>query len=632
MDAGPGTIRAIALHLRGCRGRSRASKKTPWRIVVTVRRMRGASLGVAGALAAGLVIAPSGGATAAGSDGPDFYSVGATSVASDAGSGDSAARSSTRSASRTDAARSAAVSSGLQALQVFNGANGIGNDGVTVAAGPKHLMQVGGPTVRIFTKNASKVVSTEQLGQFFDVPGTTFSQGTVVYDPLGKRWIAAAVTDDGGDTGLALRASTGTKPTAWQPSVLFAGADDTGNPDAVELNPMIGTSGDKIVITTPITDADEPGNVNRIFFFPKSPIYSGNSPDPWTADLNSTWNGEAPAVNASGQNNIFVAIPSTDDVQISTFTGAATTSAPNFSKIVVYPSTSLTAPPVVDQGAAGDNLDLGPLAFSGAAWRSGKLFATAAGNCSGDACIRLIGITTESGGTLIEDEKFASTTGADWFSPSVAIDGAGYVHTAATAVSADDLGPSLAVLTLTKISLANTAGANLKARVIALGTEAFDNNGTSGQTVDWSGSTGAAIDPTSPWDVWVTGAVGSDVVASPNLTTSIARVSMAKNNATIKASATKVKKGTEVTFTCKLVRPDSSDTFKGLPISLQRKGGGQWKKIANGTTTKKGVFKATVTIKNPGQYRTLGKAVTQVGGQGQSVEKVASQPISISLK
>ena len=107
--------------------------------------------------------------------------------------------------------------------------------------------------------------------------------------------------------------------------MLFAGADDTGNTDAVELNPMIGTSSDKIVITTPITDADEPGNVNRIFFFPKAPIYSGNAPDPWTADLNSTWNGQAPAVNASGQNNIFVAIPSTDDVQISTFTGAATT-------------------------------------------------------------------------------------------------------------------------------------------------------------------------------------------------------------------------------------------------------------------------------------------------------------------
>lgn len=594
--------------------------------------MRGASLGVAGALAAGLVIAPSGGATAVGPDGPDFYSVAATAVASDSGAGSDAriARTAARTAG-TDAVRGAAVASRLQALQVFNGLNSTGNNGVTVAAGPKHVMQVGSSALRILTKNAGKIVKTQQLGQFFAVPGTTFSQGTVVYDPIGRRWIVAAVTDDSGDVGLALRASVGTAPTKWQDPVLFASADG-GNPDAVELDPMIGTSSDKIVITTPITDADEPGNVQRIFFFPKSPIFSGNSPDPWTADLNNTYDGQAPAVNASSQSNIFVAIPAPNDVTLTTYTGAATSNPPLFSKNVVYPATPLTAAPVVDQGATGDNLDLGPLAFSGAAWRSGKLFATAAGNCAGDACIRLIGVGTESGVTLIEDEKYQSTTGADWFSPSVAIDKAGYVHTAATAVSSNDQGPSLAVLTLTKVSLANAAGTNLKGRVIDIGNGAFDDNGTPGETVDWYGSTGAAIDPTSPWDVWVTGAAGSNVVTSPNLTSSIARVSMAKNRATIKASSTRVRKGSKVTFTCKLVRPDSQDTIRGLPITLQRKGGGQWKKIANGTTNANGVFKSKQTIRRAGQYRTLGRGVTQLGGQGQSVAKVASSPVTVRLR
>jgi hypothetical protein len=585
-----------------------------------------------------MVVTPAGGASAGGSDDPDFYSIGASSVGSVSSisrSGKTAARAERQSAGAT-AARAAAVSSNLQALQVFSGANNVGNAGVTVAAGPKHVMQVGGPTVRIITKNNGNVVKTQQLGQLFGVPGTTFSQGTVVYDPLGKRWIVAAVADDGSDIGLALRASTGTSPTKWQPTVLFA-SNDPGNTDAVELDPMIGTSNDKIVITTPITDADEPTNANRIFFFPKAPIYSGNSPDPWTSDLNGTWSGQAPAVNASTQNNIFVAVPDNDgdpfpDAQVSTFTGAATTSKPRFSKGVVDLDTPMTTPPVVDQGATGDNLDLGGVAFTGAAWRSGKLFAAATGNCSGSACIRLIGIGTDATATLIEDEKYASGTGADWFSPSVAIDGAGYVHTAATAVSANDLGPSLAVLTLTKVTLASTAGTNLKARVIDLGTGAFDNNGTSGQTVPWTGSTGAAIDPTSPWDVWVTGAVGSALVVNPNLTTSIARVSMAKNNATIKASSTRVRKGSKVTFTCKLARPDSKDVIRGLPITLQRKGGGKWKKIATGTTNNKGVFKSTQTIRSAGQYRTQGKAVTQIGGEGQAVDKVASKSISIRLR
>ena len=601
--------------------------------------MRGASLGVVAALAVALVVTPTGAATAGGSGSPDFYPIGASSAGSASsfgGTARAAAQVDRRSAD-TAAARAAAVSSNLQALQVFKGANSVGNNGVTVAAGPKHVMQIGGPAVRILSKNNGKVVKTKQLGQLFKVPGTTFSQGTVVYDPLGKRWIVAAIADDGSDIGMALRASTGTKPTQWQPTVLFAGSDDTGNTDAVELDPMIGTSSDKIVITTPITDADEPANVNRIFFFPKAPIYSGNSPDPWTADLNSTWDGFAPAVNASSQNNIFVAVPDNDgdaisDAQLSTFTGAATQSAPVESKSVVFLSTPMTTPPVVDQGAAGDNLDLGGVAFSGVAWRSGKLFATATGSCSGNACIRLIGIGTESGVTKIEDEKYASTTGADWFSPSVAIDGAGYVHTAATAVSANDLGPSLAVLTLTKVTLASTAGANLKARVIDIGTGAFDNNGTSGQTVPWSGSTGAALDPTSPWDVWVTGAAGSNVVVNPNLTSSIARVSMAKNNATIRASATRVRKGSKVTFTCKLVRPDSQDVIRGLPITLQRKGGGKWKKIASGTTNNRGVFKSTQRIRSAGQFRTLGRGVTQLGGEGQAVDKVSSRSISIRLR
>lgn len=583
-------------------------------------------------------MAPAGAATAAGTDDPDFYTIAAAaSVSTEPGA--DAARLGSFTTVGPDAARAAAVSSNLQALQVFPGANSVGNNGVTVAAGPKHVVQIGGPTVRILTKNAGNLVKSQQLGQLFGVPGTTFSQGTVVYDPLGKRWIVAAVAENNvGDVGLALRASTGTSPTKWQPTVLFA-SNDLGNNDAVEEDPMIGTSSDKIVITTPITDADEPQNTNRIFFFPKAPIFSGNAPPPWTSDLNSTWNGQAPAVNGSSQNNIFVAVPDNDgdafpDAQVSTFSGAATTAsgAPLFSQNVVFLNSPMTTPPVVDQGAAGDNLDLGPLAFSGAAWRSGKLFATATGNCGGSACIRLIGVSTKATTTLIEDEKYASGTGADWFSPSVAVDGAGYVHTAATAVSANDLGPSLAVLTLTKISLTSTAGSNLKARVIDIGTGAFDDNGTSGQTVDWFGSTGAAMDPTSPWDVWVTGAVGSNLTSNPNLTSSIARVSMAKNKASIKASSTRVKKGNRVTFTSKLVRPDSKDTLRGLPVVLQRKAGGQWQKVASGNTNNKGVFKSTQRIKKAGQYRTLGKGVTQQGGEGRAIDKVSSSSIRIRLR
>lgn len=594
---------------------------------MTVRRVRGASLGVAGALVAGLVIAPTaGGAVAAGPEGPAFYSVGAESAPASA----STDVSSRVGASAARLAKAAAVAKGIQVLQVRAGVNGIGNDGLTVAAGQKHVVQMGGNNVRILVKNTGAVKKNQQLAGFFGLSGLTVTDGTIVYDPLAKRWFAAAVVEDGPETGLVLRASQDTTPLKWQPAVRFAdptiGTSPDLNTDAIELDPSVGTSTDKVVVTTPVTDADEPGNVNRIFFFPKTPLMNGLAPDPWAADLNSTYNGQAPAVNGSSQANIFVAIPATNDVSLTTYTGAATTSKPIFSKNVVYPDTPLTAPVTVDQGVGEDTLDLGPLRFTGVAWRSGQLFATAAGNCAGEGCVRLIGVGTEAGVALIEDEKI-KVAGNDLFSPSVAIDGAGYVHVAAQSAAADGNGPSLGVFALTQVSLA--AAATFKARTIDLGDAAFDENGTPGGTSDWGASTGAAMDPTSPWDVWVTGAAGSSTVATPNLTTSVARVSMAKNVATIKASDTTVNSGSQVTFTLKLTRPDTKNAIKGLPVALQRKGGGQWKKIVSGETNAKGVFKATVAVKNSGQYRTLGKAVTQVAGEGVVIDKVASSPISI---
>ena len=577
-------------------------------------------------------MAPVGGATAAGSDDPVFTPI---SAESGAAPNVTAARFAAGSTAARANGGTAAISKNLQALQVLSGVNRGGDQGLTVAAGPNQVVQLGGEKVRMYTKYTGGIKKTFPMSKLFGLASIDVSQGTIVYDPVGKRFIAAAVTDDSGTIGLVLRVTQGTNPVKlnkWQPSVQFA-ADDTENDDAVERDPMIGVSNNKIVITTPITDADAPSSTNRIFMFPKAPIYSGRAPGPWAASVNNTYDGQAPAVNASKESNIFVAVPDTNDVSLTTYTGAATTNPPNFSKSVTYPSTPLTTPPVVDQGA-GDDLDLGPLAFSGAAWRSGELFAAATGTCGGSACVRLIGLGTESGVALIEDEKYKATTGSDIdvFSPSVAIDGAGYVHTAVTAVSeTDGNGPSLAVLTLTNVSLDDPADADLKARVIALGDEAFDDNGTPG-TVDWFGSTGASVDPSSPWDVWVTGPAGSATVGSPNLSSSVARVSMAKNAATIKASKTNVKKGAKVTFTLKLKRPDSGDGIKGLPITLQRKGAGKWKKIDNGVTSKKGVYKATQTIKKAGRYRTLGKTVNQVGGEGAAIEKVVSKQISVSLK
>ena len=94
---------------------------------------------------------------------------------------------------------------------------------------------------------------------------------------------------------------------------------------------------------------------------------------------------------------------------------------------------------------------------------------------------------------------------------------------------------------------------------------------------------------------------------------------MAKNKATIKASATKVKKGSKVTFT-REARPGrtSKATIKGLPVALQKapKSGGSWSTISSGKTTANGTKKFTMKIKKAARYRTLGKAVNQQQGAG----------------
>jgi hypothetical protein len=126
--------------------------------------------------------------------------------------------------------------------------------------------------------------------------------------------------------------------------------------------------------------------------------------------------------------------------------------------------------------------------------------------------------------------------------------------------------------------------------------------------------------------VWISGSVGP-------ASTDIARVSLAKNKATIKASDTKVNKGAKVTFTAKLSRPDSKDTIKGLPVALQRspKASSNFSTIKSGSTSAKGTAKWTLRVKKATKYRTLGKPVKQVDGAGRAIDKVTSKPVTVNL-
>lgn len=593
---------------------------------MTVHNSRLVGFVATGALVAGLGLVPlattASAADPAGPDGPAFYRIDAESTGSGAAVTATAAR--TAAAPAATAKATVKKSKGEQILQSIVGIQGVGSNGLAVAAGPKQVIQLGGPAARAYTKRTGKQAAARTTNQFFNVD-TSFvlSQPTVVYDPLGKRFVAVAVADDAGDVGMVMRISKGTAATPftskkWRKPIQFAFSDDPAeqNPDVDESKPAIGISGDKIAVTVAAYDPSDPSIVNRVFFMAKNSFYGGNlSSGVWTADLNNTYSGQAPAVNQTNQNNLFIAIPDTADVAVTTYTGAASSKAPVFSQNIVYPTTNLTVPPQVVQ-SGGDTLDLGGLAFSGVAWRSNKLWAAATVDCGGDACVRVFGISTASGVTLSADKTLKSS-GRDWFSPALAIDGANNVHLAATDVGSAT-GPSQAIFVRNGTSWTSP-------RFIRKGNANADVPPAGVSTADWWMSNSAATDPTSPWDVWVAGASGDSGVAPTGLTTRVARVSLAKNVATIKTSATRVKKGKKVTFTVKLARP-GGNTLRGLPVALQRKpvSGGKWSNVRTGKTAANGTVRWSVKVKRAGLYRTLGQKVSQQNGQGRVIDKVTS--------
>ncbi|MEO8330536.1 MAG: hypothetical protein ABI586_11060, partial [Candidatus Nanopelagicales bacterium] len=342
---------------------------------MTARNTRLVGLAAVGALAAGLLAAPP--VLAAGpssADGPQFVKMSSSHLAK----GGASTASGVKTARLTQARVVAKVSqsSGEQVLQSIKGRANIGADGIGVAAGPKHVLQVGANGASVFLKSTGKRVKNyTSLNSLFGVnPSIALSDPTVAYDPVGKRFVVVAITNDGGDIGIAVRVSKKSVPTQWFGEVQYADSSTSdANPDVDESLPKVGVSADKLVITAVADDPTDTTVANRILFIPKQFLYQNVDPGAWVASVNDTYDGQAPAVNATSQANAFIAIPRVSDVTVTTYTGPATATSPSFSKSVMYPAQPLAAPPVVDQGL-GDDLDLGPLAFGNASWRSGKLF------------------------------------------------------------------------------------------------------------------------------------------------------------------------------------------------------------------------------------------------------------------
>ena len=557
---------------------------------------------------------------------------------------DRSAAAATRRARVTTRSRAAvALSKNEQILQRLTGA--VGSPGArtpttALGVGTQQVMQVNGGGVKLFTKSTGAVVgSSTNLKGFFNVTAanTTVNDPTVAFDLLGNRWVLTGIaTDDQGtatssddEVGLVVRVSKGAtlkwSQKSWRTPFGYAETDDV-----TESKPDIGISGDKVVITTVAVDASDATVAHRIFVLPKGQLYAStvSGPDIWVSSVNNTYDGQTPSVNASAGNAAFVAVPDTDDFTVYTLTGQAKASAPLFSKSVMYPTPSLVDAPDVPQTAGEDIALASAVNSASVSWRNGTMWAALTVGCtpSGDstqrACLRLLKVTTSSGVSLEVDETRAVAT-RNWFAPGVAIDGKGLPH---VGFSYSTSGGPVGSAAMVRMSNGTWTGP----KVISKGQVAFDA-GTASPTGRWSDAGAAAVDPTSPWDVWVSVGHASNVVAPPNWATSVARVSLALNVAKVKASKTRAKKGSPVTFTASLKRPQSSDGIQGLPVQLQFKvkGSSKWKVLGNAKTDAQGQRKGVVDVSKTGDYRTRGRAVKQSGGQGQLVNAVTGPSVRV---
>ena len=522
----------------------------------------------------------------------------------------------------SDTRRAGSKGSGLfakseQVLQLMQGATGHGAAGVAVAVGTKEVIELAGPQARIFSKSSGQLLATRNTTKFFGVPsGYKMGQTSIVYDPVGKRFVAVGATQHSGDHGLVIRiskSSTGGSfgPKRWLPSATFAFGDSFN-----EDFPRIGTSDNKIAITAKTDDLSTP---NRIFFFPKQSYFKGKNPGAWAADLDVKYNGQAPAVNQSSQSHAFVAIPDSGDVTVTTYAGTAGPkgSGPVFSKNVMYPKTGLTTPPAVP--TTGDTLDLGALNFSGVAWRSNRLWAATTVDCAGKACVRLFGINTGNGVSLATDETLKNVN-RDWFSPAIAFDKGGNIHVTATDVGGQPTSPSQVVWV--------RKGKNnwTRGRYIVKGNAPVTAP-PGGPTATWGMANAAAADPTSPWDVWIAGTCGAASVAKTHQTTYVARVSLAKNQARLivgkGTGSGKAQRGHTYAFTVQLTRP-GGDPIKGLPVGLanKRPGHGKWNYLRSGHTASNGKVTWRLRIRHDALLRAVGKAVHKGARQGIGFENV----------
>jgi hypothetical protein len=522
----------------------------------------------------------------------------------------------------------AARASAEQVLQLAAGPSGgnVADPNSAVAAGPKKVLVVTAQKAQVYAKSTGKPSgSALSLRSLFGVNNSVdVSSPQAAYDVAGKRFVIVGLADQSGDIGLVVRVSKGSTPTSWYPPVRYAAASTTDpNPNAVESLPRLGLTSDKVVLTMAATDSGDPSMVARTLIVDKAQLESGGAPDAWIANNNATYGGQVPAVNATSWAPAYVAVPDFDpitsnDLTVLVYTWKNPNSAPQSAKLVVYPTDPIAIPPAVPQaGGTAPDLVVGDGGLQSAAWRSNQLWVATTVACKSDAalaCVRVWGVNTAT--SALTDETLPAA-GIDRFGPSLAVDAAGVPHVGYSLVSPGTTGPGFAVA-------ARKAAKSWSSQVVVVPPA------TAYESAQWTTAAGASLDPSAPYDVWFSGATASSSAAAPaNWDTTLARASLTLFATSLRASATKVKKGAKVTFSASVTRPTGTQAISGVAVKLQAKvkGSKKWKTVKSAVTPGSGKASWRVKVAKTADYRVFVPGVSSSAGR--TWLKVAGKPVHV---
>jgi IPT/TIG domain len=382
-----------------------------------------------------------------------------------------------------------------------------------LAAGPADLMEMINDVGSVWSKSGSLSRSFD-LNTFFKVPsGQTFSDPRVVYDAPSGRWFA---------TGLSFNSSYGSQiyiavSSTSDPSGIWTVYSGDSSSTVLHDQPKVGVSADKVVMAWNdfMSGAFFQGSV--IWVIQKSDLLLAASPLAVSgAGPDGSRPSIAPAQNLSYDpttNTAYAVYNHSPNVGLLTITGTPKAGTVAMSESDPYMGAT-TTPPKADQLGYPGSIDTGDTRFLTATWQGGTLWTSANDGCGTVVCARLVAVSTSASPPSVTFSQDLTSAGGDLYYPAVTMDQSGDMAAVYT-VSSTSTYPNVRVIGAT---LSGSSYTLLSGQTVNSGANNIYSYGSclTSPPCRWGDYSGAAVDPSNPNDVWVTGEYSASNVGVNN--------------------------------------------------------------------------------------------------------------------